>query len=405
MNKRNYLVMLAAVMLVGCGGGGGDDSAPGKPPVAVVPPIETAPPVKVSPPIVPQATSYLNAKNLGIASQRMPVFAGVAGQYGEGATGGVAFGDFLQTGSYGLVVFTNRWNHDSSKANSAGAVHFYQYVNGAPVDVTSKLLSDTTGCISPRRLLVADFNGDKRPDVFAACHGAEFGPYASWAGEESRLLLSQADGTYRNVVAPVNGYVHGASAGDINGDGYVDVVLSDMNAARDYKSSIVALMNDGTGNFAVKRADEVEFIAPAANYMDGDKRYYNAFLTVELIDLDGDNVLDLFLASNEKTQATLILKGAGNGTFMRVNKQFQLGTADMQILDVVYTNNSLFLLADQANATGLSKITVRRVAADYSRYDVVNEQLNGSADNPIFMMPSNNVLVPYDAARSLRVGL
>jgi hypothetical protein len=43
-------------------------------------------------------------------------------------------------------------------------------INGAWVDQTSRLLTDTTGCLHPRKAIVADFNGDDVPDVFIACH-------------------------------------------------------------------------------------------------------------------------------------------------------------------------------------------------------------------------------------------
>jgi hypothetical protein len=74
-------------------------------------------------PIIPKRTSYANAKGLNIASQQMPSFPDTAA-YNEGATGGVAFADFLQTGQLSLVVFTNRWSHDPKVANPPGAIHF-----------------------------------------------------------------------------------------------------------------------------------------------------------------------------------------------------------------------------------------------------------------------------------------
>jgi hypothetical protein len=313
----------------------------------------------------------------------------------------VAFGDFLQNGQLSLVIFTNRWNHDSTKANPAGAVHFYQYIDGKPVEVTSRLLTDNTGCVSPRRLLVTDFNNDGKPDVFAACHGAEFGDYFAWPGEHPRLLLSQADGTYKNVEAPLNCYCHGATAGDIDGNGTIDILLSDMNASRDGRASLMALMNDGKGNFKVVKADEKEFINKDANYFMGDKPYYNAFLTLELIDFDGDGKLDLLLGSGEKTQATLILKGTGDGKFMTFIKQFPKTSVEYQVLDVVFVNNTLYELLEQPNAVGSTPaFSIRKYSADMNNYTVlVNKTIEYiKADNPIFLMPHNNQLVAYNAA-------
>jgi hypothetical protein len=59
-------------------------------------------------------------------------------------------------------------------------------------------------------------NRDGRPDVYFACHGVDASPFP---GEQPRVLLSQPDGTYKNVTIPITCYCHGASAADINGDG------------------------------------------------------------------------------------------------------------------------------------------------------------------------------------------
>ena len=121
-------------------------------------------------PIAVQKTSYLNAKNLNITSQKIPTYA-ITNTYREDAFGGIAYGDFLQDGNISLVTFTN-WNWtDRSLPWQAGSVYFYKYVNGEPVDVTAKLLKDRTGCMAPRKVIVADFNNDGKPDVYASCHG------------------------------------------------------------------------------------------------------------------------------------------------------------------------------------------------------------------------------------------
>jgi hypothetical protein len=355
-------------------------------------------------PIIPKRTSYANAKGLNIASQQMPSFPDTAA-YNEGATGGVAFADFLQTGQLSLVVFTNRWSHDPKVANPPGAIHFYQYVNGAPVDVTARLLSDTTGCASPRRLLVADFNNDGKPDVFAACHGAEFGDYFSWPGEHPRLLLSQADGTYQNVAAPLNCYCHGATAGDIDGNGTVDILLSDMNAGRDGRASLMALINDGKGNFKVVKADEKQFINQDANYFMGDKPYYNVFLTLELVDFDGDGTLDLLLASGEKTQPTTILKGSGDGLFMKPIKVFPKTADNVQVIDIVF-DKVLYEYVTLNIPGGYGSFTVRKYAADLNSYTTLysKDPASGGEDF-VFLMPYANFLVPYDARFKTKIGM
>lgn len=357
-------------------------------------------------PVIPKRYSYANAKGLNISSQKIPSYPGTA-TYGEGATGGVAFGDFLQSGQLSLVVFTNRWSNIPNTPNPQGAVHFYEYVNGEPIDVTSKLLADTTGCVAPRRLIVADFNNDGKPDVFAACHGAEFGPYMQWPGEAPRFLMSQADGTYKNIVAPITCYCHAASAADINGDGAVDVVVSDGLSSRDFHSGFIALMGNGKGDFTAVKNDKIEFVHAAADHEDHDRRYYKQYLTLELLDFDGDGKLDMFLGAGEKDTNSRILKGSGDGKFMNVIKKFPLTPDDKHVIDVVYTGGTLYEYVTLNVTDGVyGDYSVRKYANDMSNYSIIiNKVIASGADDLVFVMPFGNALVPYDAKFNIVIGL
>ena len=84
------------------------------------------------------------------------------------------------------------------------------------------------GCIHPRKAIVADFNGDGRPDIFVACHGYDATPFP---GEANKVVLSQPNGTYvtSNASADV-GFHHGAAAADLNGDGNCQT-QSEVNTA------------------------------------------------------------------------------------------------------------------------------------------------------------------------------
>jgi hypothetical protein len=359
----------------------------------------------VVPPLPAQATSQLNAKNLNVPAQVIPTFPRTEA-WSEAATGGVAFADFLQEGKVSLLVATNRWSNDPAKPSYAGQLYFYQYVDGQPVDVTSRLLRDNAGCEAPRSILIADFNGDAKPDAFISCHGNEWGPVETWKGEPPRLLLSQPDGTYSNTAMPFVCFCHASTAGDINGDGKVDLVLSDMNAIYARQSSYFQLLNDGAGNFTRVGTDRGWMLADA-DYETYDRRYYKASFDMQLIDFDGDGKLDLYLGYAEvsSTSHSFILKGDGKGGFTTLLKSFPRGGPEvsLQSVDAAYIDGALYVYLNTVGKwpSGIG-YEVRKYAADLSGYSIVAiAQIDNGYDDPVFLMPYNGTLVPYDARHGL----
>jgi hypothetical protein len=349
-------------------------------------------------PLAVQATSQLNAKNLNIPAQKIPTFPATA-DYSEIATGGVAFADFLQEGQVSALIATNRFSSDPSKPNAAGRLYIYRYVIGEPVDVTSALLADTTGCEAPRRILVADFNGDGRPDAFVSCTGNEWGPVATWKGESPRLVLSQPDGTYKNTPLDMTCYCHAATAGDVNGDGKIDLIVSDMNAIYLPASSYTMLINDGSGHFTKVAA--TGWMAPVADHQTLDRVYYKASFNMELIDFDGDGKLDLFLGNGESfNNFSMILKGDGAGKFGTVLHSLPTSNSDVQSVDASYVDGALYEYLNSFNSTTPSGIgyTVRKWSGDFSAYAVIAAaNLDNGINDPVFLMPYGNTLVPYNA--------
>ncbi|XHO04074.1 hypothetical protein ACEQUB_00941 [Ralstonia syzygii] len=240
-------------------------------------------------PLPVQKTSYLNrmAAVAAIGPQPIPQTGNLPGW----TTVAYAFGDFFQEGTYSLVTHTQEADNSKPAAQGAvpGHIKFWKMdANGNWVDHTTDILSDNSGCVWARKILVADFNGDGLPDVYVSCTGFDASPFS---GETQRILLSdKTTHTYKNTIIPVTAYAHGASAADIDGDGKIDVLVADMKG-NNGKNPLYVLKGNGDGTFAV---DYTMVDRPELDYSsDG------PFWTTELIDFDQNGSYSLIAGGNE----------------------------------------------------------------------------------------------------------
>ena len=253
----SVLINLVLLVLAGCGGGSGGSSSNTNS-------TNNAKPISV------QSSSYLNKNNIGSGPASLP-----------GLPNAFALADFFQDGTESLVVHTLEYNiSNPATYNNFGHIHFYQNQNGTWVDATSSLLTDTVGCLHPRKAVVADFNNDGKPDVYFACHGLDVSPFP---GEQPHILLSQPNGTYTNLMLPFTCYCHSASAGDINGDGLPDILVTDTSVAH----TPYFFINNGAGTFTQDFSRLPASLSNAQIY------------TAELIDFQNRGKFDVFLAGNE----------------------------------------------------------------------------------------------------------
>jgi len=105
-----------------------------------------------------------------------------------------------------------------------------------------------------RQWLTDDFNQDGFDDLLVTDHGFDFSPFP---GHSNLLLINDGAGTLEDVTANnlsvLSAFTHGASTGDLNGDGFPDLFLN--NADIDQNSSFSAekearlWINDGDGSF------------------------------------------------------------------------------------------------------------------------------------------------------------
>ncbi len=271
------LIFVMQFLLHGCGGGGSDSSPTPTP----------------TPPLGTGETSYKNFKNVGLTPQSLP-----AGRAGVGTVR--AYGDFSRSGQLDLFTATlTYWPPTIPAAATPSLFEFWRkQANGTFVKDT-KILASPDGCIHPRKAIVADFNGDGRPDVFVACHGFDASPFP---GERNKIVLSQANGTYVTQDASADvGFFHSAAAADLNRDGKVDVIVTNNFDP----ASALVLLNQGAGTFQ----REVTARLPSSI---GGKPYFS----VELVDVNEDGAVDLILGGHEwEGAATVVLLNPGSSNF------------------------------------------------------------------------------------------
>lgn len=355
-------------------------------------------------PVLPN--SYLNAKAQDWKPQVFPRFQATA-EYSEAVTGGVAFGDFKQNGKQSMIVATNRFAKDASKSY-AGRIAFYEFsTNGEPVEMVGAL-DNSEGCISPRKVIVADLNNDKIPDAFVSCHGAEIGQNITWTGESPRVILSQPGGKYKNVKLDMICYCHAAAAADLDGDGNIDILTSDVltDIRQTSNNTIVMLKNDGAGNFNVAR-----------NWAGVDVTVFGTktvpLWTIELHDVDSDNKPELITTAfipNTNLAKVWAVKST-NGQFNQVLMQSQISNyASFFGLDLIVRNDNIYVYGGKHLTTGAGYefVTVHRVnLANASSSEIFNsggvDYGNVGNKDVTWVMPVGNMINAYNKAYNFSV--
>jgi hypothetical protein len=142
--------------------------------------------------------------------------------------------------------------------------------------------------------VVADFNGDGKPDL------------AGTASMAAAIMLGNGDGTFQaKVEYPVASWTQDLAAGDFNGDGLMDLVVT----INDPQIGLSLITGNGNGTFnpPVNFPNSSGFDSPA----------------VVATDLDNDGRLDVvighqiacFTAPCTVAKTITVMRGNGNGTF------------------------------------------------------------------------------------------
>jgi len=158
------------------------------------------------------------------------------------------------------------------------------------------------------RIFVADFNKDGVTDIFTPDFGVDGPPFPG--GQNGLFLSSPASHQLVNGTATLPQALrgnHGTSLGDVNGDGYTDILVDALNESTGHAEDL--LVNDGTGHLVSSPALLPAYLKSSANIP--------GHTWSMLADLNGDSMADMVLGTWDANPApSQVLLNDGHGSFV-----------------------------------------------------------------------------------------
>ena len=238
----------------------------------------------------------------------------------------VAITDINGDGRPDLVV-TNECNSKTCKQGGVAVL----LGNG---DGTFKKAARFPAGTSPQSIVVADVNGDGKPDVVVV----DFCANSKCADGSVNVLIGNGDGTLQKAVAYDSGgaFPNSVAVADLRGDGKLDLVVGNgcatgIDCSGEAEGVIGILLGNGDGTFQ----------NPVTYDAGGPEAY-----SVAAADVNGDGIPDIVVGSYYSLN---VLLGNGDGTFqpaVSLNVDYvaaSIAVADLTgngMADIVVSNNA-----------------------------------------------------------------
>lgn len=221
--------------------------------------------------------------------------------------GGQSYGDANKDGYMDFLISVNT---DDSNVELRWFINDGDNYN---YKESTSMFNQSTKGMSAHKILKTDVNNDGIADYIAL--GVDERVPNAYSGNFS-VLIGKSNGTFdvNNIPNPNKYWFHNGAAGDLNGDGYTDVITAGF-----------IWLGDGKGNFV-------------KNYTMPNS-YCNSPLVYEIADLNKDGFNDIVLSTGQDLDATSIIFN-NSGKFDSSNKVVKLqnvefkAISDIEIYDI-----------------------------------------------------------------------
>jgi hypothetical protein len=235
---------------------------------------------------------------------------------------------------------------------------------GGFVDGTASVFGGKTLTVQfAPRVLVADFNKDGIDDIVAADFGQDVPPYN---GGQNKLFMSSG-GVIVDATATLPQRLaqnHGLSIGDVNKDGYVDLLLNAINDRQAQAESL--FVNDRTGKLVLSNT-----LLPASLNAGS---FVTGHTWSALADLNGDGYDDAVFGAIDGTvtNRSFVLLNDGKGSF-----------ASSQKIDLPASGVSL------ETVVGIKSLDLNKDG----KLDLIMSVLNGGSHDVFYETPYLQILI------------